>query len=121
MALLDLELVDIGDPLLDVMSFIHLACCNTGYGPPNLARARRFVAGYRTRRELTGDELVRGLRASIIALARSCFIESKVYLNGRAELAPLIARDAERFTYLEANLDSVSAGIVAGQEDESWG
>jgi aminoglycoside phosphotransferase (APT) family kinase protein len=117
-ALLDLELVDIGDPMLDVMSFIHFACCNTGYGASNLTRARNFLGGYRARRSLHPEELVRGLHASIVSLARSCFIEAEVFLSGRVDLAPFIARDARRFADLEANLEVIGAAVADSAGDE---
>jgi Ser/Thr protein kinase RdoA (MazF antagonist) len=106
-ALLDFELVDIGSPQRDIMSFIHLACCNSGYRPINIEKVKSFLGGYRQLRSLDHRALKSGMFDWMVRMSHSLFIESKVYIEGCTDLAMLITRDEKKLGFLLENAEAV--------------
>lgn len=106
-ALLDFELVDIGSPQRDIMSFIHLACCNTGYQPMNIEKVKSFLAGYRMVRSLAKSDLKNGMFDWMVRMSHSLFIEASVYIEGYTGLTMLITRDEKKLGFLIENAESI--------------
>ncbi len=105
--LIDFELVDIGSPQRDIMSFIHLACCNTGYQPMNIEKVKSFLKGYRQLRSLDHSDLKNGMFDWMVRMSHSLFIESKVYMEGCTDLSMLITRDEKKLGFLLENAEAV--------------
>jgi Ser/Thr protein kinase RdoA (MazF antagonist) len=106
-AVLDLELTSINDYMIDLMSFIHLGCCNSGYEEHNLQKAAAFMAGYRSLRDLDEEDFCRGMQLFIKRMALSRFIEREVYFAQRQTMGPLLSRDLWRLRHLQTHAHEV--------------
>lgn len=106
-ALLDFEQVDVGHPQVDIMNFINLACCNSGYLDDNIKKSRYFIEGYMSKKDIHKKDLKNGMYDWMIRISRSLFIEEKIYIDGCRDLSMLITRDYKRLEFLYSNVDDV--------------
>lgn len=109
-AILDLEHARFGDHVEDLVTFINLACCNTGYGASNIHKARFFVKAYRVGCPLPPERLAGGFQHCVRELASSFFLEETVLAG--SDLAAYIARDISRLHHLRRHLLPVVAALM---------
>ena len=102
-AVLDLEAARIGHPLEDVLTFVHLACLNSGFGPERVAQAKRFLDAYRARRPLAEEALRRGFADYVAGLRSEVFFETRALETGDPSLLPFLERDRRRLRDLARN------------------
>jgi Ser/Thr protein kinase RdoA (MazF antagonist) len=73
--LLDFEEVHYGCGVKDLMQFIQLACCNTGYQGENLIKARIFLQTYLLKRPVSTETLLFYATRYIYYIASSFFLK----------------------------------------------
>lgn len=104
--LLDFEEVHYGCGVKDLMQFIQLACCNTGYQEENLRKARIFLQAYLLKRSIKKETLIFYANRYMYHMANSFFFEKKLYLTKNIKLIDYIKRDLLKLSYLEQHADT---------------
>jgi hypothetical protein len=89
----------------DLMSFIQLSCCNTGYQQKNLKKAKIFLNAYLLRRFIKKETLVYYAIRSMFHKENTFFFEKKLYLEKNIKLIEYIKRDLIKLIYLEQHAD----------------
>lgn len=103
--LLDFEEVHYGCGVQDLMQFIQLACCNTGYQEENLIKARIFLQTYLLKKSISKETLIFFTNRYMYYMASSFFFEKKLYLTKNIKLIDYIKRDLIKLSYLEQYAD----------------
>jgi len=103
--LLDFEEVHHGYGVEDLMKFIQLACCNTGYQKDNLKKASIFLKAYLSKRFVKKETLIFYANCYMYHIASSFFFEKKLYLTKNIGLLDYIKRDLFKLSYLEQHAD----------------
>ncbi len=104
--LLDFEEVQYGCGVNDLMQFIQLSCCNTGYQEENLKKARVFLQAYLLKRFIKKETLIFYATCYMYYIASSFFFEKKLYLTKNIKLIDYIKRDLVKLSYLEQHADT---------------
>lgn len=110
--LLDFEHVHYGHRIEDVMHFILLACCASGFNETNLTKARSFLCSYQTNFPLRQDEISLGLRYAIFKECSSFFLETNLYQGGDPFLIKLLKRDLKKIEYFNEHFESFLKQIL---------
>lgn len=100
--ILDFEHTRLGNRIEDVVTFINLACCNTGYTVSNVQKSRVFLEAYRSRNRLERKDLYHGFCNFVADLSGSVFLEN-LALEDR-KFQPMITRDLQRLTFLKEHM-----------------
>lgn len=98
--ILDFEEVHYGHPMEDIMHFIQLACCNTGYNQPNMDRSIFFLRQYLRYIDLSIQDIELGWYLYLYKITSSFFLESSFFNSDSNGLLPFIERDVKKFEYL---------------------
>jgi Ser/Thr protein kinase RdoA (MazF antagonist) len=104
--LLDFEEVHYGCGVKDLMQFIQLACCNTGYKEENLKKARIFLQAYLLKRFIKKETLIFYANRYMYHMASSFFFEKNLYLTKNIKFIDYIKRDLLKLSYLEQHADT---------------
>lgn len=111
-AIFDFERSCLGSGLVDVLAFVQLACCNTGYGATQLGRAEHFVRAYAAVRGISPELFRAAVQHSFMTMAMSLFLERRL-CEGNAACAAMLGRDLAKLQrYLESAGNDL-AGLVA--------
>lgn len=110
--ILDLEEVHYGHPTEDIMHFIYLACCNTGYNEININRAKIFLKEYLAYNDLPKEEIKLGVRMYMHKVSSSFFLEDQLFSHNVNDLAPFLERDLKSLEYLYEHLDEFASNLV---------
>lgn len=110
--ILDFERSRYGHRVEDVISFINLACLNTGYGEMNIFKARTFLKAYTTQYPLSAFEMFSGFHHYFYTFTHTFFLESQLYLAKQRQLTPYIQRDLRRLQYMEQNLHELVSALL---------
>lgn len=97
--LLDFEETHLGHRVEDVMHFIFLACCNSGFNDSNIKKARFFTQAYKNLYPLSDREFLFGLNFKLFKESSSFFIENMLYQTGHPVFVKLLERDLIKLTY----------------------
>ena len=100
--ILDFEHTRLGNRIEDLVLFINLACCKTGYAPTNIQKSRLFLDAYQCQCECKEGDLYDGFSNFVSDLSRSVFLENIAIRN--MEFRPMISRDLRRLTFLRENM-----------------
>lgn len=104
--LLDFEEVHKGHGLEDVVHFILLGCCNTGFENENLEKAQIFLKNYSSHHLITKKELKVAIYHWIIRNSTSVFMEELLLSTQDPFFIELIKRDRKKVDYLIHEMDS---------------
>lgn len=104
-SILDFEHVHFGDGLFDVMHFIRLGCCNTGYKPPNLRLAQLFARKYLLLNPRLREDIKSSLQSYLLYYASSLFLEKTFLENRDPFYLSLIQRDINSFHFFMTHFD----------------
>jgi Ser/Thr protein kinase RdoA (MazF antagonist) len=109
-AVLDCEDVCQVPLTVDIIDFIHLACCEGEYDTAGLRRALHFLEGYGER--LTSEILTDGFTCWIARRAGSWFLESAYLRAPSYLLLRMIERDRLALEFLLAHREGVAAALA---------
>lgn len=109
--LLDFEEVHFGHRVEDVLNFIHLACCNSGYKKENMDKARNFLKAYTSISSLSRQDILYGTHFSLYRFVTSFFLENELYAKQELFLAQFLQRDLEKFTFFLTHLEEFVRGL----------
>jgi len=102
--LLDFEKTYQGHRVADVMHFILLGCCNTGFEASNLRNARFFMQAYQTAFPLTAKEIEFGINYELFKEYSSFFLERTLYETRDLSFLKLLERDLRKLYYFKQHL-----------------
>lgn len=102
--LLDLEEIRLGSRTEDVFHFIFLACCNSGFSPTNLEKARVFFQSYNSQYPFVEADLHTLLQFELYKIISTFFLETQNPLLSRNTQLKLLVRDHKKISYLSENL-----------------
>jgi Ser/Thr protein kinase RdoA (MazF antagonist) len=105
--LFDFDEIHYGQRTEDIMNFIHLGCCQTGYSEPNLKKSEIFLQAYRRYHGVTADEITYGFRHSVLKMASSLFLENRLLDTGADAFRRAILRDQEKLAFLQTHLEEL--------------
>jgi len=105
--ILDFENAHLGHPTEDIMHFISLACCNTGYQGKNLEKASFFLQQYLSNKQISVQELELGWYMYLYHISSSFFLEEQLLSSVSDDLAPFIERDIKNLGHLYSNMENV--------------
>lgn len=103
--LLDFEQIHLGHRMEDVLHFIQLACCHSGYSQSNLRRALQFLNSYGTVYPFSKEELIFGAHYSLYETASSFFLENELYKQQDLLFLNFINRDIKKLEYFEHHFE----------------
>lgn len=111
--LLDFEETHLGHRVEDVMHFILLACCNSGYEKSNLEKAKTFLQSYSEAFPLSRPEILFGLHFELFKEFSSFFLERCLFETRDYFLVQFIERDLKKARYFTNNLNSFLQDIIS--------
>lgn len=112
LGILDFEESHYGHPTEDIIHFIQLACCNTGYHKSNLDKAKFFLREYLTHNHISNEHIRLGGYLYLYKIASSFFLEDKLLASDSDNLVPFLIRDLEKLEYLQHNMDELIENII---------
>lgn len=111
--LLDFEESHIGCRVTDVLHFVLIACCSTGFQLSHLEKAQFFVRKYCDIFPLTHEEVVCGIYCALLKDCRSFFIEKKLYETNNLFFIHLVKRDLEKIIYIRERVNELADYLLS--------
>ena len=88
----------------DVFHFIFLACCNSGFQPSNLEKAKIFFQSYVDYYPFEEKDLYLNLQFELYKMVSTFFLENQTSGISRDALLMLLTRDYRKISYISNNL-----------------
>lgn len=110
--ILDFEETHYGHRMEDIIQFIDLACCNTGYSPENFNKACFFLEAYSSQNFVTEEELTFGIQFYLLSVASSFFFENKLYTERDTNLVEFIKRDLNKLIFFKTHMNDFVKNLI---------
>lgn len=113
-SLLDFENVRIGDGFTDVIHFIRLGCCNTGFNENNLHLANIFAKNYLSYDPRSEENIIQNIKLYLKNYTESYFFENLFFKTKNSLYLKFIERDTKTFQYFSSRFDDFYQKVFMG-------